>query len=102
MSDQLVYGPHCNHADLCSMFGCDQRGHIDFPCRNQATCTYCHPSKPCPMDSSISVADCPECRVRSGDVSTPEPSGGGVVSAAGPVEHGKDCLPGSTCVQCGG
>jgi hypothetical protein len=58
-----VYGPHCNHADLCSMFGCDQRGHIDYPCRHQATCTFCGPGATCPMDDTLSAVDCPDCHV---------------------------------------
>lgn len=65
MSAQPIYGPHCGHADLCSMFGCDQRGHIDFPCRERATCTFCGPGATCPMDSTstVSAADCPECLI---------------------------------------
>lgn len=58
-----IYGPHCNHADLCSMSGCDQRGHIDFPCREQATCTFCCPDAICPMSNTVTVADCPDCHV---------------------------------------
>ncbi|HYQ69650.1 hypothetical protein [Actinophytocola sp.] len=98
----LVYGPHCNHDDLCSMFGCDQRGHIDSACKNQATCPFCHPAKPCPMDSSVSAADCPDCRVEHGDVATPPPADGGVVSPAGPVKHEEYCDRGDDCVECGG
>lgn len=100
MTNVIVYGPHCNHADLCSMDGCDQRGHIDYPCRNQATCTYCHPSKACPMDRTVSVADCAECHVDRSDVDTPEPADG--QSVVHPVEHAKDCYPRDACVECGG
>ena len=27
----ILYGPHCNHAELCGMFGCDQRGAHRLP-----------------------------------------------------------------------
>jgi hypothetical protein len=65
MSAPTIYGPHCQHADLCSMFGCDQRGHIDFPCHQQATCAYCGPGAQCPSDDAgtLSAADCPQCLV---------------------------------------
>lgn len=63
-----VYGPHCQHADLCSMFGCDQRGHIDYPCREQATCEYCGPGAVCPSSpSGRAAAECPECHVAPDD-----------------------------------
>lgn len=60
-----IYGPHCSHHDLCSMFGCDQRGHIDFPCRKQETCTFCGPGAMCPMDTNgtRTATGCPECHV---------------------------------------
>lgn len=98
----VLYGPHCDHADLCSMFGCDQRGHIDYPCRRQASCSYCHPAKPCPMNAALSVADCPDCRVQRDDVSTPEPAEGGAVVVAEQLAHAKDCYAGDQCVECGG
>lgn len=59
----IIYGLHCSHHDLCSMFGCDQRGHIDFPCNQQDTCSFCGADAPCPMDQDVMAEDCPECHV---------------------------------------
>lgn len=59
----MIYGPHCSHADLCSWFGCDQRGHIDYPCREESTCPHCGPGAICPRQFELLAVDCPECHV---------------------------------------